>query len=373
MNRVSKNTSTARGGAGKVQRSKAAAPRPETTRGSTSLAKPAVNCKPTEHVFQTTSRVRPKRPPDVTQLKNYEHAAEFQLVWQDRRNDLEEYAKSIPEPLRKSAAHRNNMLFRIMDHFQVPLEDVSFSKDMMEFQWPGKLFHVRELVKQGAMERLENMELEDNPSKRRKTLISDYGRLNFEYNKQGRVDRDDANNSTEIMDPNLASNIQQLLCKMKFKSSVWDDLESHMRSPSPSLGEARRYLQNVSNRLLYRVNRVFTPQNKRSFSGKFEDVIRLMFLATGVLRMQEVDWVNYKESWEDLITRFAAAEPKAWVALDAIQHNEELNEEYIGPMLTPAILELKNSLCITQQQALYWKIRTMLYHRLKVQGHWVDG
>jgi hypothetical protein len=316
--------------------------------------------------------MRPKRPPDITQLEHNENAAEFHLKWQNNRNALEKYAKTFPEPVRESAAQRHNMLLRIIDHFQVPREDVSWSKDTMELQWPGKLFHVRELMKQGAMKRLENMERPEHPSKKRKTRISDYGRLP-EYNRPQGVGSEDANDSTEIMDPTLTNDIRQFLGNMGVKSDVWDDLEAHVRSPSPSLGEARRYLQNVSNRLLYRMKKVFTPQNNRNFSGKFEDVIRLMLLATGVLRMREVDWVDYKESWEDLIARFAKAEPKSWVALDAIQHNEELNEEYIGPMLAPAILELKSSPCITQQHSLYWKIRTLLYGRLEVQGHWIDG
>jgi hypothetical protein len=373
MNRVSKNTSTARGHAGKAQRAKPAAPRSEATWGHTSLAKPADSCKPVEYAVQATTRMRPERPPDVTQLKHDESPAEFYLVWQNRQNGLEKYAKSIPEPVRERGAQKHNMLLRITHHFQVPLEDVSCSKDTMELQWPGKLLHVRELLKQGAMKRLENMELPEHPSKRRKIQISDYGRLSPKCNSLQRVDSEDANNSTEIMDPTLATDIRQLLRKIRVKSNVWDDLETHVRSPSPSLGEARRYLQNVSNRLVYRMNKVFTAQNRRNFSEKFEDVIRLMLLAAGVLRMHEVDWVKYKESWENLIVRFAEAEPKAWVALDAIQHNEELNEEYIGPMLAPAILELKNSPSITQQQTLYWKIRALLYGQLEVQGHWVDG
>ncbi|SPJ72490.1 uncharacterized protein FTOL_02219 [Fusarium torulosum] len=373
MNCVSKNTSTARGNAGKAQRAKPAAPRSENTRGHASLAKPADSCNPVEYAVQATTRTRPERPPDVTQLKHYERLAEFHLVWQDRQNGLEKYAKSIPEPVREPVAQRHNMLFRAIDHFQVPLEDMSFSKDTMELQWPGKMLHVRELLKQGAMKRLENMELLEHPSKRRKIQISDYGRLDPECNSLQRVDSKDANNSTETMDPTLANDIRQLLRKMKVKSNVWDGLESHVRSPSPSLGEARRYLQNISNRLVYRMNKVFTAQNRRNFPGKFEDVIRLMLLATGVLRMHEVDWVRYKENWENLIVRFAEAEPKAWVALDAIQHNEELNEEYIGPMLAPAIMELKNSPSITKQQALYWKLRALLYGQLEVQGHWVDG
>jgi hypothetical protein len=286
---------------------------------------------------------------------------------------LEKYAKSIPEPIRELGAQKHNMLLRIINHFQVPLDDMFCSKDTMELQWPGKLFHVRELLKQGAMKRLENMEQPDHPSKRRKIQISDYGRLDPECDRLQRVDSEDANNSADTMDPTLANNIRQLLCEMKVKSNVWDGLETHVRNPSPSLGEARRCLQNVSNRLVYRMNKVFTAQNRRNFSGKFEDVIRLMLLATGVLRMHEVDWVDYKESWDNLLLRFAEAEPKAWVVLDAIQHNEELNEEYIGPMLAPAILELRNSPSITQQQALYWKIRILLYDQLKVQGHWVDG
>ncbi|KAH6956781.1 hypothetical protein DER45DRAFT_631390 [Fusarium avenaceum] len=372
MKRVSKNISTARGDAGNPQRANPAAPRSKTTQGQTSLVKPASNCEPVERAVQTTTLTRPKRPLDVTQFEHNENAAEFHLKWQDNRNALEKYVKSIPEPARESAAQRHNMLLRIIDHFQIPQEDVSWSKDTMELQWPGKLFHVRELIKQGAMKRLENMERPEHPSKRRKTRISDYGRLPGYNNPQG-VSNEDANDSTKTMDPTLANDIRQLLGSMRFKSDVWNDLETQMRSPSPSIGKARRYLQNVSNRLLYRMNKVFTPKNNKIFSGKFEDVIRLMLLATGVLRMREVDWVDYKESWEDLIARFAAVEPKSWVALDAIQHNEELNEEYIGPMLAPAIMELKSSPCITQQHALYWKIRTLLYGQLEVQGHWVDG
>lgn len=372
MSRVSKNTSIARGDAGNPQRAKHAAPRSKTTQGQTLFVKPASNCEPVERDVQTTTRTRPKRPPDVTQLEHNENAAEFHLKWQDNRNALEKYAKSFPETARESAAQRHNMLLRIIDHFQVPQEDFSWSKDTMELQWPGKLFHVRELVKQGGMKRLENMERPEHPSKKRKTRISDYGRLP-EYNRLQGVGSEDANDSTEIMNPTLANDIRQLLGNMRVKSDVWNDLETHVRSPSPSLGEARRYLQNVSNRLLYRMNKVFTPKNNTNFSGKFEDVIRLMLLATGVLRMREVDWVDYKESWEDLIAKFAEAESKTWVALGAIQHNEELNEAYIGPMLAPAIMELKSSACITQQHALYWKIRTLLYGQLEVQGHWIDS
>ncbi|KAF5657796.1 hypothetical protein FHETE_10222 [Fusarium heterosporum] len=343
-----------------------------------SLDTPTPNKKRPRDTDKLATRISIKRPPALPTLEPYRNNAEFSKLWGNRRNELEKFAKTIKGPVRKEQTLRSNILLRIINHFQVPWEDVSFDEGSLELCWPGKFYHMRVLAKQGVMARLEKMEMPEHPDKRPRLQVNDFGIESPP--RTGSTDgltshSEDTSNWTDAMEPPMATNIRQLLDEVKAKSSVWNDLELHIRSPSPCLGEARKHLQNVSNRLIYRMDKILAANNNNNnnFSGELEDVIRLMLLASGILRMHEVDLVDYTDDWEAILKMFHKIEPTASPALGAIKHNEQLDIEYIGPMLAPAITELKNSACITKQRALYTNIRTLLHGDMKASGHWVDG
>ncbi|KAF4998556.1 hypothetical protein FGRMN_3083 [Fusarium graminum] len=325
---------------------------------------------------KAAARITIKRPASLLPTEPYRGDDEFLKYWELRRWRLKKSTQAIQEPVRKEETHRANILLRVINHFQVPWENVSFCELTSELHWPGKFYHMQELTKHGAMARLENMEVPEHPDKRRRLSTDDYGfkKISRRVSKMAQVTyAEDANNSTKIMDPKLVNDIRQLLDENKVKSSVWNDLELHLKSHYPCFGEARRCLQHVSNRLIYRMDKVMAPENDKNFSGELDDLIRLMLLAAGVFHMHEVDWLDYTEDWKGILETFYRMEPKLSAALEAVKANTLLDVEYIGPMLAPAIADLKNAACIIKQRALYTEIRTLLYGNLKVAGRWIDG
>ncbi|KAJ4263916.1 hypothetical protein NW762_005953 [Fusarium torreyae] len=264
---------------------------------------------------------------------------------------------SIPLPIRRGHSHMINFLLRIAGHFQVPLGMTWIDKDTLDYQWVKRDVHIKVLSSQGLIERFGNPVFFESPEP-------------GEFIGSGTMTQSER--SREMMDPALVANILQMLGDLQPKSYVWEDLESHLKRKNPTIGGARINIRGVSNRLIYRMKRILAPEDDKNFTGDYDDVIRLMLLAAGVVRMHRIDVMDCARCWNELSKACEKIEPETAMALNRFYANRGLDVDAFGHELNPEVTILSNAACITKQRALYEEIRALLYGDLEVEGHWVD-
>ncbi|KAM0561048.1 hypothetical protein ACHAPJ_003549 [Fusarium lateritium] len=254
---------------------------------------------------------------------------------------------SIPLPARQAHGDMMRFLMRVAGHFQVPLDMAWTDDDALELLWVERDVHIKVLSSHGLIGRFTNPEFFES-------------REPGEFIGPGTMTQSER--SKEVMDPALVANILQML----------KDLESRLKGKSPTIGGARIDLRGVSNRLMYRMKSILAPEGDKNFTGDYDDAIRLMLLAAGVVRMHRIDVIDCARCWDELSKGCERIEPEAAMALTKFYASQSLDVDAYGHELAPEITILSNAACITKQRALYEEIRALLHGDLEIEGHWVD-